>query len=157
MPDGRVFLAEGPGDHPEVYDPATGTFSAASTMSGVGGNPVALPDGRVMLVGSTGLYTRGTIETWDPADGTVSWISLPEPLTGATALDDGRVLVIGMCRGRESGWTGSIRSHDHDHDTGAQRPRPAGPSSTRLADGRVLIVGGDIAELGALPTVQIFR
>ncbi len=39
LPDGRVFVAEGPGDNPEIYDPSTGSFSAASTMSGVGGDP----------------------------------------------------------------------------------------------------------------------
>jgi hypothetical protein len=156
LPDGRVFLAEGPGDHPEIYDPATGTFSAASTMSGVGGKPVALADGRVVLVGSTGLYSRGTVEVWSPVGNTVSWISLDEPLSDAVPLDDGRVLLIGMCRGRDTGWTGLF-----DPTTVVVTPGPptqaCRPTPTRLADGRVLIVGGDIDELTPSRTVQVFR
>ncbi len=155
LPDGRVFMATDP--TAEVYDPATGTFSAASTMSGGGGHPVALPDGRVVLFGSTGLYSGGSITVWDPISSTFSVSSLPEPLTGATPLDDGRILVIGMCRGRQTGWTGL-----YDPTTGltiaGQPTRACRPTSTRLADGRVLIVGGDInGDLKAVPTVQIFR
>ena len=65
LPDGRVFVAEGSGDHPEIYDPSTGTFSAASTMTGVGGDPLPLPDGRVVLIsgsraGAEARSRRGT-------------------------------------------------------------------------------------------------
>ena len=71
-------------------------------------------------------------------------------------LDDGRVLLIGMCRGRDASWTGL-----YDPATGVTTPGPmtkaCWPSSTRLPDGRVLIVGGDIGDLEAARTVQIFR
>ncbi len=90
MPDGRVYMATDP--TAEVYDPSTGTFSAASTTSGGGGSPVALPDGRVAVFGSTGLFSGGSIQVWDPISSTFSASSVPEPLTGATLLDDGRIL-----------------------------------------------------------------
>ena len=152
LPDGRVFMASG--DAAEIYDPATGTFSAASTTSsGGGGHPIVLPDGRVVLVGSTGLYSGGRIQVWDPAARTFSARDLPEPLSGATLLDDGRILLIGMCRGRSTGWTGV-----HDPATGDTIPTPGTracrPTATRLADGRVLIVGGVEP---AVPTVEVFR
>ncbi len=110
----------------------------------------------MVLISGSGAWSRGTVETWDPVSGAVSWISLPEPLRGATVLDDGRVLLIGMCRGRPTGWTGLF-----DPATVVTTPGPATtacwPASTRLGDGRVLIAGGDIGDLEATPTVQIFR
>lgn len=155
LPDGRVFVATDP--TAEVYDPATGTFGAASTMSGGGGYPVVLPDGRVVIFRSTGLYFGGSITVWDPVARTFSVTSLAEPLTGAALLDDGRILVIGMCYGRQTGWTGL-----YDPATGITNPGPSTPAcqptSTRLADGRVLIVGGDVGpNPRAVPMVQIFR
>ena len=155
LPDGRVLMATNP--TAEIYDPSTGTFSAAGAMSAGGGNPIVVPDGRVVLFGSTGLYDGGSITVWDPISGRFSASSLPEPLTGATLLDDGRILLIGMCRGRQTGWTGL-----YDPATGVTSPGPptraCRPTSTRLADGRVLIVGGDINDdLEAVPTVEIFR
>jgi hypothetical protein len=152
LPDGRVFMATDPAA--EIYDPATGTFGAASTTSpGGGGHPIVLPDGRVVLAGSTGLYDGGRIQVWDPASRTFSTRDLAEPLTGATLLDDGRVFLIGMCRGRSAGWTGV-----YDPATEVTTPTPGTracrPASARLADGRVLIVGGVEP---AVPTVEIFR
>jgi hypothetical protein len=152
LPDGRVFMATDPTS--EIYDPATGTFSPTGTTSPVtGGQPIILADGRVVLVGSTGLFDGGRVRTFDPASQTHSTRDLPEPLTGATLLDDGRVLLIGMCRGRPLGWTGV-----YDPTTGVATPtqgtRACRPASTRLPDGRVLIVGGVEP---AVPTVEIFR
>jgi hypothetical protein len=152
LPDGRVFMATDPVD--EIYDPATGTFGPASPTSAVGGGrPVLLPDGRVVLAGSTGMYSGGRVEVWDPVSRMSSVTYPPEPLTGATLLDDGRVFLIGMCRGRSAGWTGVF-----DPSTGGTISTPGTracrPTSTRLADGRVLIVGGVEP---AVATVEIFQ
>jgi hypothetical protein len=156
LADGRVFMATNP--TAEVYDPSTGTFSAAGAMFGGGGTPIVIADGRVVVFGSTGLNSGGFISVWDPISTTISVSSMPEPLTGATLLDDGRILLIGMCRGQQTGWTGL-----YDPTTGGTNPGPptyaCRPTSTRLADGRVLIVGGDINgdSLNTVPTVEIFR
>jgi hypothetical protein len=152
LPDGRVFMATDPAD--EIYDPATGTFDVASaTSSGGGGMPVVLRDGRVALFGSTGLYDGGRVQVWDPTSRSFATRDLAEPISGAALLDDGRVLLIGMCRGRPTGWTGV-----YDPVTGVTTPTPGTracrPASTRLADGRVLIVGGIEP---AVSTVEIFR
>lgn len=152
LPDGRVFMATDPAA--EIYDPSTGSFGAASvTSSGGGGRPVVLPDGLVVLVGSTGLYNGGRITTWNPAMRTFSTRGMPEPLTGATLLDDGRVFLIGMCRGRSAGWTG-VYDPATEVTTTTPGTKACRPATTRLADGRVLIVGGVEP---AVPTVQIFR
>ena len=152
LPDGRVFMAAS--DAAEIYDPATGTFSAASTTtSGGGGDPVVLPDGRVLLAGSTGLYDGGRIQVWEPTSQRFSRHDVVEPLTDATLLDDGRIFLLGMCRGRPAGWTG-VYDPASEVLTPTPGTRACRPESTRLADGRVLIVGGVEP---ALPTVEIFR
>lgn len=153
LSDGRVFMATDPAA--EIYDPGTGTFGAAGgASSGGGGRPVVLPDGRVVLAGSTGLYDGGLITLWDPATRASSTHALlGEPLADATVLDDGRVLLIGMCRGRSGGWTG-VFDPATEVTTPTPRTRACRPALTRLADGRVLIVGGLEP---AAPTVEIFR
>ena len=152
LPDGRVFMASADGS--EIYDPATGGFSPASPTSiGGGGQPVALPDGRVVVAGSTGLDDGGKVQVWDPRSRSFSTRKLPEPLSGATLLDDGRVFLVGMCRGRSAGWTG-VYDPATEVTTATPGTRACRPASTRLADGRVLIVGGLEP---AVPTVEIFR
>jgi hypothetical protein len=180
-----VFVAPGASRlTAEVYDPGTGTFSAAGTMSSYfqGHIAIALPDGRVVLLGGSSLSGQGFADVWDPTSLTFSpgcrprpcpalspdgglmapESDLPGPVTGATLLDDGRILLLG----RYTNWSGI-----YDPATGttlmAQTPRAWGPSATRLADGRVLLAGGltdgltNHGEGGnsapAVPTVEIFR
>lgn len=155
LPDGRVYMDTSP--VAEIYDPRTGIFTAASATAGGGGHPVVLPDGRVALFGSTGLYDGGSITVWDPVTTTFSTKRLSEPLTGGTLLDDGRVFLIGMCHGRQTGWTGL---YDPATEVTMQAPptQACRPSSTRLADGRVLIVGGTVTQdLVPVRTAEIFR
>jgi hypothetical protein len=171
LPDGRVFISPGESRTTvEVYDPSTGTFSAAGTMSGYGyGDAIALPDGRVVVLGGSSLGSHGFAEVWDPASLTFSpRRDLPGWVRSATLLDDGRILLAGERRigERTASWSGI-----YDPTTGAtlmtQTPRAWGPRATRLADGRVLLVGGltdgmtNHGEGGrsapAVPTVEIFQ
>ena len=126
-------------------------------MSGGAGHPVVLPDGRVVLFGSTGLYDGGSITVWDPVSRTFSTSSLPEPLTGATLLDDGRVLVIGMCR-EDAGWLdGPLRPRDRGDEPGPTDPSlPTRFDTTRgwASAHRRRTITGDVT---AVPTVQIFQ
>ncbi len=165
LPDGRVFVSPGESrTTTEVYDPRTGTFSAAGTMSSYGfGDAIALPDGRVVVLGSSSLRNQGAAEVWDPTSLTFSPThDLPGRVTSATALDDGRILLIG----EPANWSGI-----YDPTTGVttriQPTRAWQPRATRLADGRVLIVGGltdgDLRPEGGgtsapgVSTVEIFQ
>jgi hypothetical protein len=141
LPDGRVFVAPGEGrTSADVYDPSTGTFSVAGTMSTLLRNmAIALPDGRAVVLGSTGIPRQGFAQVWDPTSLTFSpERRLPGSVTGAALLDDGRVLLVG---GENAKWSGI-----YDLTTGeilySKPPKAWWPSVTRLTDGRVLLVGG---------------
>jgi hypothetical protein len=171
LPDGRVFVTSL--GTAEVYDPTTGSFSPAGTIpDGLSGccEPVAAiaaADGRVIVVGSTAMQTRGYVAIWDPATATfTSARRIFGAIYDAVLLADGRILLIG---GRPTS-----RAAVHDPSTGATTEIPAPtayrPKSAPLPDGRVLFVGGRVdgdlrpdpvgsvgLEAPAVPTVEIFQ
>jgi hypothetical protein len=171
----------------EVYDPTTGSFSAASSPVDTlitdwergGGVTAALRDGRVIAFGQPiGAWSEpGPASTpddphmtaavvWDPATGTLRRIAagLPE-VKNVASLDDGRVLVTGSAS-RDASWVGIF-----DPATGTmdriQTPSAWDPTLMSLSDGRVLLVGGLTDGNGrpenggslapAVPTVQILQ
>ena len=92
--DGKVLLL---GDAPEIFDPATGSFSPTEDMITKHGasTTTLLPDGTVMVAG--GVRDRG-VELYDPL--TRTWRStfeLPEHRQQhtATLLPSGDVLIVG--------------------------------------------------------------
>jgi len=99
LPDGRVLVAGGvqPGGETrllsaELFDPDTLSFSPTGAMS-FGGGPIGtLPDGRVFVASSP------NAEVYDPRSGTFAYagVTLPDGVTGATALADGRVAIVGV-------------------------------------------------------------
>jgi hypothetical protein len=142
LPDGRVFVSPGESRMTvEVFDPRTGAFSGAGTMSDYGfGDAIALSDGRVVVIGGTSLSRRGFVEVWDPRSLTFSpLIELAGSVRSATLLDDGRILMIG---GEPSNWSGIFDPTTGRTTSTARFTRAWHPKATRLADGRVLIVGG---------------
>jgi hypothetical protein len=131
----------------ELYDPATGTFTAVPGMSedirdALSGppEPIVLPDGRVLLVGP------GAAAFFDPDTGdlgqTAPMTEVRHGGSTATLLDDGRVLVTG----------GAPTVELYDPATGGFEPvgdtetALGYATATRLDDGRVLLVGGELAE-----------
>ncbi len=108
--DGRVLVTGGhSGDgvgltFAEVFDPATGRWSATGSMhtGRIAPSISLLPDGDVLVVGGAvggpTQDTTGSIERYDPATGT--W-SVDAPMSGprsghtATVLEDGAMLVVG--------------------------------------------------------------
>jgi hypothetical protein len=154
LPDGRVFVASSP--NTEVYDPRSGTFTFAGLIPGAT-DATALPDGRVVVVGFTGFNCCGDVGVWDPTEQTYREVYHEEGVQGlgshklydATSLDDGRVLVTG-----QPAWAG-IFDPATEQMTPVNAPAYSRPASTRLLDGRVLIVGG--LDDGVGPTVQIFQ
>jgi hypothetical protein len=161
LADGRVLLVstsglpahredrvrDGAPPAAELYDPATGAFVAVPGMSedvrdALSGPPVpvALADGRVLLVGPA------AAAIFDPDTGelgpTATMTEARHAGSTAALLDDGRVLVAG----------GAPTAEVYDPVTGSFAPvgdavsdLPA-PTATALEDGRVLLAGGTSSE-----------
>ena len=156
--DGRVLVAGGSDGQAdltsaELYDPATGTWSATGSMihpHDVGFAATLLGDGRVLASdvtdGDTDHPSYGA-ELYDPNSGT--WTSTGSLDTGgvghsATLLANGKVLVDGG------------PPHLYDPDSGTWTPTgPMEPLSqfnytaALLSDGRVLVVGGEFPNVRA--------
>jgi len=157
LQDGRVLVIGGRSGEvgyqddlksAELYDPATGTWSATGSISKPLAGAALLRDGKVLaLVGYEG-DGPSAAEVYDPSTG--NWDATGplakggETLRGPwTVLKDGRVLV--------TGWEGSQvydPTSDHWTATGPMVREP-GPSDTHtvLQDGRVLVVGGAGAQV----------
>ncbi len=159
LQNGKVLIAGGNNrDYPnsaESYDPATGKFTQIGKMvtSRTGQTATLLNNGKVLLAGGvgTGWTFLADSEIFDPNTNTFtatgSMTTARESHT-ATLLRDGRVLITGGHKDRRANITiytsteiynpasgtftaaGNLTVKRHKHD------------ATRLADGRVLIVGG---------------
>ena len=160
MPDGEVLVTGGypsavsymaPLSSAEVYNPATGTWTATNSMPVAVGNQTAtlLPNGNVLAAG--GLNSPdllGGTEIYDPtlSPPTGTWTNTGSMQTGhayhtATLLPDGRVLVAGgggnissveLYNSIDGTWT----------NTGSLRMGRGGHTATLLPNGRVLVAGG---------------
>jgi large repetitive protein len=148
LPDGRVLVIggggrEGPTASAEVWNPATGNFTSAGRLIGSAGHRTAtlLPSGDVLILGDgPGQLWRMATEAFTPAHDLPPGVDI----TSATALLDGRLLVIGTQSGRPLAppaafivSVGSGFSRVGELLDGRLRY-----ATTLLADGRVLITGG---------------
>ena len=149
----------------EVYDPATGTFSAAGEMTvrRHKHDAVLLADGRVLITGGTderdhgGRYTSA--EILDPHTGLAvrtGAMRLPRYKHAGTSvvLPDGRVLVAG----------GAPEAEVYDPQAGAfvlvaGEARMVGQFSAAapLSDGRVLVTGGYGESRGPQASAWLYR
>jgi hypothetical protein len=163
LPDGRVLfvggglngIMTGPLEvyaKAEIYDPATGKFTATGPMAQARQQHAAalLADGRVLIAG--GSDPKGTLlntaEIWDPKTGKFSAtgsMTSARSAAGAATLKDGRVLLVG---GQGDDYSGLVFGELYNPATGkftrtgsmaAERYRP---SATLLNNGRVLVGGG---------------
>ena len=160
LPDGRVLVvgAVAAGgyqiaspDDAELYDPGTGMWRRTTSPRSDRFDHTAtlLQAGKVLIVGG-GSEGWGTAELFDSADGTWSWDGglLPRAEHRATLLLDGRVLVTGGSGDADLSF-GLPNAEFYDpiagtwsHAMDLHVPR-YGHSATLLADGRVLVAGGD--------------
>jgi Tol biopolymer transport system component len=171
LSDGRVLVAGGEfSPEPwsssnlssaELYDPGTGTWAYARSMSSAGGgSPALLPDGRVLLDGTPPqLYDPGT-RSWTATGGKViAGFDGPDVL-----LANGGVLALGAAKPGEYNPTRTVA---YLFDPGAGSWTAAGKlavhrygyTATLLPDGRVLVAGGsdaDAANQNALATAELF-
>jgi hypothetical protein len=164
LADGRVLITGGTRSadvglgsvaSAELYDPASGTFTATGdlTVPRLGHTATLLPDGRVLIAG--GIETRdaslfASAELYDPATGSFTRtgnMTSARALQTATLLADGRVLLAaGTDSAVESRALASAELYDTSNGTFTRTkdltvPRLA-ETATLLWDGRVLIAGG---------------
>jgi N-acetylneuraminic acid mutarotase len=168
LSDGRVLVAGGidrgedaavdPVASAELYDPATGTWSATGSMTEPRFDHTAtlLSDGRVLVAGgfshpdeNSYLPASEAAALYDPATGswTVTGMMLGTRADhAATLLVDGRVLVVGVWADVDPALSSSAEVYDPDSGswTATRRRRAdcVAPTATLLPDGRVLVVGG---------------
>lgn len=123
---------------------AGGRFVSQPSMSEGRREPgiARLPDGRVLVAGGTAPSGNGSLtsaEIFDPRNG--SWTSAP-------GLSRGGGFMIALADGRALSVQSATVAEVYDPATGRWSPTAAGPSTigstgslTRLADGRVLVLG----------------
>jgi N-acetylneuraminic acid mutarotase len=167
LADGKVLVAGGADSisetsvnalaTAELYDPATGSWTATGPMIEARAHHTAtlLADGKVLVAGGSGSAagtdSLATAELYDPATGT--WTvtgTMIEARTyhTATLLPDGRVLVAGGS-GTPGPQLASVELYDPGTGfwsaTGKMVVDRSGHTATLLQDGRVLVLGGSSA------------
>jgi hypothetical protein len=163
LQDGRVLVLGGGPSSAELFDPATGTFTATDSPGFSDPGPaVLLSDGRVLVPGTKRFERTAPAAVYDPTTGRFeSAAPVPNHVVGAVALDDGRALLIGDHDGPGGGNTGTWAvAYDPGVGVIQELPAPTAyhPSVAKLPDGRVLLAGGyDIDSGAALDVVEIYR
>ena len=174
--DGRVLIVGGqtvtPGSvsyfsSAELYDSATGTFSSTGSMAEgrESDSATLLGDGRVLIVGGQNDQVLASAELYDPRTGKFSptgSMGAPRENHTATLLADGRVLIAGGngAGGDDQAPLASAEIYDPRSGTfsptGSMATARSRAGATLLGDGRVLIVGGEDAQLNAISTAEIY-
>ncbi|HYC76347.1 MAG TPA: kelch repeat-containing protein, partial [Planctomycetota bacterium] len=167
MNDGRVLVIGGraagvPVAACEVYDPATGAFTATGSLIEARGDATATPlgDGRTLVAGGLGVGgSLATAEVYDPATGvwtSVGAMASARTRHAATRLADGTVLVSGGAAGVDLS-TQEI----YDPATGAWTSAADLATARRSAcsalwvDGKAYVLGG-LSGASAVAAVEIF-
>ena len=175
LSDGRVLVTGGLGASglvaaAEIYDPKSGTFSPTAPMAfgAYFETATLLTDGRVLVAGGAANSATGlcfaSAEIFDPTSGTFSPTgSMGKTRCGhtATLLRDGRVL---MTTGTASLESDSYQSSAEIFDpttgtfspTGSMVHAPGKQTAVLLADGRVLIAGGNEVAPRSLASAELY-
>lgn len=171
--DGRVLVLGGRAVTAEIYDPATRSFRPTGSLARprLGAVAVALPDGRVAILGGEDDQQRAirAVEIYDPASGrfTVHGEIAVERL-GATAtlLPGGKIALAGgvFRSGARGGLTvrNSVEIYDPATGQAAIADRMSTPrwlhAAVALSNGAVLVTGGARAPVmdRALRTAELF-
>ncbi len=175
LQNGKVLvvggIAEGPTANPipnpisESYDPTTGTWSSTAPPTHCYGTTTLLPNGKVLLTG-TDEDLSPCAELYDPTSGT--WRPAGRPASvhdghTATLLQDGNVLVVGGRVDDAGDFDIPSPSEAELYDPASDSWRGVGNggivgyhTATLLADGKVLMAGGDVAPLFDRRSTKLF-
>jgi len=171
LPDGKVLVAGGVSNYQyqssaEIYDPATGTFTATGSMletrqfCGLTNAPISLHDGKVLVTGGYNGTVLSTAELFDEATGMFSStgsMSIGRWCPTVTLLKNGKVLVAG---GYDQNGTYQNSAELYDPNkgtfssTGNMTTARDSAMATLLHNGKVLIVGGSNPQ--QLNTAEIY-
>jgi VCBS repeat-containing protein len=159
LPDGRVLVAGGEFTvvgSAELYDPASETFSLTGSPATrrVLHAAAPLPGGRVLVVAGQAGVDLASAEVWNPTtelfSPTAGSLPVGRRALSATALLDGRVLVVGGANTTRQGFPITTFADAYLYDpasglftaTGSLAAARHGHVAVRLRDGRVLVAGG---------------
>lgn len=156
LQDGKVLLVGSIDgnlqDAPELYDPATGTWTLVNKPGAnrTGHAATLLANGKVLIVGGTSASARciASVELYDPATG--QWSDTGNLIRGrclpsATPVNGGKVFVFG---GLDENTAALAYAENYDPATGrwsnggTLNSARFGHSATLLANGVVLLAGG---------------
>ncbi len=169
LQDGEVLLTNGPNGASALYDPATDAWTATGSLATAhnGGTATLLTSGEVLVVG--GVTDAGTAvaaaELYDPATGAWSPTdSLPEGRWGQSAalLPNGSVVIAGGCTDQcDSDPSDAAKSYVYAQgfwsETGSLSSSRDGQSAVVLANGEVLLAGGEVNDSAAgSPTAELY-
>lgn len=181
LANGKVLAVGGKGygaavselglDSAEIYDPATGTWSATGSLAAARHihSASVLADGKVLIAGghdgsTNGLAYLRSAEVYDPTTGTFGTTGNMGPLRGyhtANVLANGKVLVVG---GRDGyGYHYHVELYDPAagawSNTGFLATSRRGHSASVLANGKVLVAGGygGVSPGGSLWTAELYN
>lgn len=181
LKNGKVLIVGGDSEDPfdgemssaEIYDPATGLFTATGSMRypRLGHTATMLDDGRVLIIGGNIVndYSQTACEIYDPATGKFSdagKLHIARFDHSATLLADGKVLIAGGGRAVGAGKPIEIISAGEIYDptnqifslTGSMQVARHKHSGILLSDGRVLVMGGANGYLwgGTIASAEVY-
>lgn len=174
LPDGSVLITGGcvresceAGElsaSAELYDPVTGVFKPATSMTiaRVGSSATLLQDGRVLIAGGwSGRQPTASAELYDPASGSFTPTGAMTTRRGGhteTLLADGRVLLTGGFDGSRS--LASAELYDPSSGafsaTGSMTVARNAHGASSLLEGEVLVTGGSSEQEEVLASAELY-